>query len=108
FRTAGEQILVSSGGGAQARWRRDGRELFYLDLAGRLMAVSVTHGAGGRLELGTPPALFAAPPDNGVAHQGARHHYLVSPDGQRFLVDTVVTPSTVEPITLILNWAAGP
>jgi hypothetical protein len=35
----GERIHVSTGGGVQARWRADGRELFYLTLDGTLMAV---------------------------------------------------------------------
>ena len=35
--------------------------------------------------------------------QGARQ-YVVSPDGQRFLINTLTKEATTSPITLILNW----
>jgi hypothetical protein len=56
------------------------------------MAVPVVPGAAGP-EAGTPSALFTLPPTSG---------YEPSPDGQRFLVTSVV--SEASPITIILNW----
>ena len=47
---------VSTGGGSQPRWRRDGKELFYLALDGKLMVVEVN--AGERFRAGVPKALF--------------------------------------------------
>ena len=44
-------------GASFARWRTDGKELFYRSLDGRLMAVSVATVAEG-LEFGTPVALM--------------------------------------------------
>ena len=35
---------VSTGGGEQPRWRRDGKELFYLSSDGKMMAAPVTTG----------------------------------------------------------------
>ena len=94
---------MSTNGGVQVRWRHDGKELFYVALDGRLMAVPIQLAADGRTaEAGTPAALFLT----GVfALQGLniRQQYMPSPDGQRFLVDSVIE-SAQSPITLILNW----
>ena len=80
------------GGGALPRWRRDGRELFYIGTGNRLMAASIVRNTVG-LEAITPVALFNL---QGVSR------YEPSSDGQRFLVDTPV--ATASPITIILNW----
>jgi hypothetical protein len=90
------------------RWRRDGKELFYVALDGRLMAVAISLSANGQApEVGTPVALFA-PPLGGAVQQGdSRHQYAVASDGQRFLVATVTEEAT-SPITVILNWKARP
>src|SRR5262245_3984313 len=57
FPGGGSKWQVSTGGGAQPRWRRDGKELFFLGLDGKLMAVEVKT-ADGRFETGPPRALF--------------------------------------------------
>jgi Tol biopolymer transport system component len=103
FPGPGASIRVSTSGGAQARWRPDGKELFYIGLDGRLMAVSLTIAASGDVEPGVPVPLFAT--HIGGAVQGSlRQNYMVSPDGQRFLMNTVVSEGPASPITLILNW----
>ena len=56
---SGERRRVSSAGGDHPRWRGDGRELYYLDGEGRLIAVPVTVGASG-IEVGSPRVLFSA------------------------------------------------
>ena len=53
------QWMVSTAGGGQPRWRRDGKELFYLSLERKLMSVEI--GAGATFQAGTPKPLFAAP-----------------------------------------------
>ena len=90
---------MSVGGGRQVRWRRDGRELFYIAPNAMLMSVPVTGGAlpGG---LGSPVPLFKtrlAP-----VRTISRQQYVVSGDGQRFLM--VAREGEPQPITLILNW----
>src|SRR5437762_1356276 len=96
---------VSTGGGVSPRWRRDGRELFYLTAVsalpfgetgtdGRLMAVDVT-ATTGRLQAGIPKPLFS------VRARGSQ--YDVAADGQRFLVNTGGGPGAL-PITVSLNW----
>ena len=58
------------------------------------------------VEPGAPVPLFAT--HVGGAVQGPnRWQYMVSPDGQRFLMNTV-TEEAPSPITVILNWKAKP
>ena len=52
----GAKIQISTAGGRQPRWRRDGKDLFYISPAGQLMAVPVT--AGKSLERGAPSELL--------------------------------------------------
>jgi serine/threonine protein kinase len=94
---------VSSGGGEQARWRGDGKELFYLSPDGKLMAAPVTEGAN--FDAGAPIALFRASPREAAA-TSEQAFYDVSRDGQRFLINTEARQTAVEPMTLILNWTA--
>ena len=94
---------VSSGGGEQARWRGDGKELFYLSSDDKLMAAPVTEGTN--FDAGVPVALFQASPREAAA-TSEQAFYDVSRDGQRFLINTEARQSAVEPMTLILNWDA--
>ena len=79
------------------RWQ----ELFYLTLTGQLMAVPIAvRSEGGALRPGAAVPLFRA--RVGAVQGISLHNYIVAPDGQRFLLDTVIEqPST--PISLILN-----
>jgi Tol biopolymer transport system component len=77
---------ISSGGGMDARWRADGRELFYLRSDRQLMAVPV--GGGTLFRAGTGQPLFDARIQ--PAWGDARNHYDVSRDGSRFLIMTPV------------------
>ncbi len=105
FQGPGRTLQISDSGGAQVRWRRDAKELFYIALDGKLMAVPLrVASAGTGLEAGTPRALFAMQV-GGPLQTNSRQQYVVSPDGQRFLVNTLTEDAT-SPITLILNWAA--
>jgi hypothetical protein len=95
-------MTISTSGGVQARWRADGRELFYIALDGQLMSVPMNVGADGHsLRAGAPVALFAA--KVGPLHGVALHSYIVSPDGRRFLLERVIEEAAA-PISIILNW----
>jgi Tol biopolymer transport system component len=105
FPGPGRQIPVSLGGGVQVRWNPNGKELFYIGLDGQLMAVSIRFSPDGKTvdDVGKPQPLFRT--QMGPVIQGAdRQQYVVSDDGQRFLMSTVVERA---PITLILNWKPG-
>ena len=103
FPGPGGKIQVSTGGGAQVRWRKDGRELFYIALDGKLMAVPIRRAGSGSIEAGAPVALFAT--RVGGAIRGTYlQQYVVSPNGDRFLMNTVTNEASVAPVTVILNW----
>ena len=95
---------VSRDGGAMARWRADGRELFYVALDGRLMAVPMDLGRGEAAAQG-PVALFATR-IGGAFQANSRQQYMVSLDGERFLMNTLAE-ETPAPITVVLNWKGG-
>jgi dipeptidyl aminopeptidase/acylaminoacyl peptidase len=95
FPGSGGRSQVSTDGGTNAQWRRDGRELFYLGLDNRLMAVRVTVNRSS-VEAGTPVALFSMPPGS---------QYAAAPDGERFLVNMITADPS--PVTILLNWTAG-
>jgi hypothetical protein len=90
---------VSTRGGAQPRWRRDGKELFYLAPDGKLMAVDVTASAA-VFATGRPRELFTT----GITTFNRRNQYVVTRDGQRFLVNVSAEDRNSAPITVVLNW----
>jgi eukaryotic-like serine/threonine-protein kinase len=99
FPGPGGKWQVSTAGGLQPRWRRDGQELFYQTLGGRLMAVPVKAGAS--FEKGSPRELFGA-----NARRTNIAQYDVFPDGKTFIVNSVVAGKASLPLTLVQNWAA--
>lgn len=102
FPGPGGQWQISTAGGVQARWRHDGRELYYIAPDGKLMAVSITvkgSGAAATIEPGAPQPLF---PSHISGYSIARQQYAVARDG-RFLIN-VTTDDAGSPITLLLNW----
>jgi len=103
FPNGGRAVPVSASGGAQVRWRRDGKELFYIALDGRLTAVPIQVNSSGQIEPGAPMPLF--PTRLGGAVQALeRQQYVVALDGQRFLMSTVPDNISPSPITVVLNW----
>jgi serine/threonine protein kinase len=107
FPGPGEKFQITTDGGAQPRFRADGRELFFIGLDGKLMAVSIGLKEGRDTpDLGTPVALFQTRIWGGpiLAPGPVRHQYAVAPDGQRFLINVVTEEAVSSPISLILNW----
>ena len=100
FPGPGGQWQISTAGGSTARWRHDGRELYYVSLDGKLMAVPIA-AKGATLEPGTPMELFRIRSELGGGV--VRGQYAVAPDG-RFLVNVTTGDNTSFPITLLLNW----
>ncbi len=90
---------VSVQGGYAPRWSPDGREVYYVDLAGTLMAVPAA-ASGGTFVPGAPKTLFA--PGLLGSSEFSRQQYDVAPDG-RFLM-RVETASAQRPITLLIDW----
>ena len=97
FPGPGARWQISTEGGAQPRWRRDGKELFYLSSDLRLMSVEI-QASSATLEPGVPKVLFEPHP--------LPTFYDAAADGQRFLmVSSGVEQSP--PITLLQNWSAA-
>jgi Tol biopolymer transport system component len=88
---------VSEGGGDEPRWRRDGKELYYLS-GSTLMAVDVSTD-GVSFDAGVPKPLFEVR----LPLEVRRNRFVVTRDGQRFLVNTALE-ETIEPIQVLVNW----
>jgi Tol biopolymer transport system component len=99
--TPAGQWQVSTSGGMFAKWRPDGREVFYNSPNGEMMAVSVSVAAG-TPEFGSPTMLFRPRIYGNGADNVLGRQYDVSADG-RFLINTV-PDEVASPITLIQHW----
>jgi eukaryotic-like serine/threonine-protein kinase len=97
-----ERIQITSGGASQPRWRRDGRELFYLDQDSRIIALAIKSEP--KFEAGKPQPLFQVRGARGL--EDMLYGYDVTPDGQRFLFNLALE-GTISPITVIVNWDAA-
>jgi Tol biopolymer transport system component len=92
---------VSTSGGQQPRWRRDGKEIFFRNLASNaLMSAEVSGDATG-FRVGLVRSLFPA-----LLRPNRGSGYDVSPDGQRFIVN-VIPHESGAPITVNTNWRAA-
>jgi Tol biopolymer transport system component len=102
--------LVSTAGGSQPSWRRDGKELFYVATDAHMMAIPIGVGSDGQLQADAPVALFAVRLASGANVFGpggaARSQYAVASDG-RFLMNVALDETSPPPIALVLNWYAG-
>ena len=95
FPGPGGKQQVSAAGGTEQRWRREGKELFYVTPDRRMMAaeVGVKDGA---FEVGKVDALFGPVSGN----------YDVGADGRRFLV-LLTEEGETRQLTIVQNWIAG-
>ncbi len=97
--SAARKAIVSNGGGFDARWSRDGREIVYVSSDLRMMSVPLRTTP--TVDLGTPATLFAI----------ASRHWIsfdVAPDGNRFLVIVPEVVANDQPLTAILNMPKAP
>jgi Tol biopolymer transport system component len=99
FPGGGGKSQISTEGGAEPVWARNGRELFYRN-RDKMMKVDIT----------TQPAFRAARPE--LLFEGQYWttgltpiHYDVSPDGQRFLmIKPGAQEASATQINVVLNW----
>jgi eukaryotic-like serine/threonine-protein kinase len=103
FPAVNSKWQVSRGSGEEPRWRRDGKELFYLSAEGRMMAVSVKTSPN--FESGTPLALFQAHLRQSISANDLVS-YDVSADGLRFLINAKVDEPNAASLAVVLNWAS--
>ena len=101
----GGKWQISTDGGSQALWSRDGNELFFVAAAGGLMSVRVERG--GSLKIGTPTRVLDGSYVWTVPGFSGRL-YDVTPDGRRFILlkDAGLSRQTnlPESITVVQNW----
>ena len=91
------KVRVSTGGASQARWSRDGRELYDLS-DGKLFIVPVRSIAP--LDLGVPTAMFTIDGRGWIDDEP-------SADGKRFLVVVPEMWSGEQPLTVVMNWTSA-
>jgi len=94
---------VSVDGGRWPRWRRDGKELYFVSSRNVLTAVDIRE-KGDSLEVGHPVSLFPFHPSLRTYRQGMID-YDTRSDGKRFLLNAVADENT-RPLTLLVNWTA--
>jgi eukaryotic-like serine/threonine-protein kinase len=96
---AGNRVRISTSGGVLPRWRRDGRELFYLSPDLQLMAATLEQ-KGTRMEVGSVTPLFSLNP------KPVGWVFDVMPDGQKFVVNSLGDEGR-RPLTLVTNWRSA-
>jgi Tol biopolymer transport system component len=88
--------LISTDGGTELVWSRDGRELFYRN-GDQMMAVEITTTPGFRA--GKPRVLF-----DGYVRVSGRPNYDVAADGRFLMVQAVEPQSAPSQLNVVLNW----
>jgi Tol biopolymer transport system component len=99
YTVRGRKWTVSSNGGAEPRWSRDGSELFYR-MGNQMLAVDVELGES--FSASRPHVLFDGHFDSGVA---GNPNYDVSSDGERFLMIRRSEEAIPNTINVVLNWS---
>lgn len=102
FPKPGRANLISTNGGVEPVWSKDGRELFYRN-GDALIVVAL--GRGSELAPAVPRTLFRGRYEMSL-WGGESANYDVSPDGQRFLMIRRKTPPTAQVVQVVLNWPA--
>jgi serine/threonine-protein kinase len=90
---------ISTSGGDSTQWAPNGRELFYVEPSGAMMAVRVETNER-TFSNGAPTKLFDAPAARGAG-------FSVHPDGQRFLLvkEAAADPNAPPPqIVVVVGW----
>jgi len=98
FPGPGGKWQVSAGSGCNPRWRRDGKELFYVSSDNKMIAADV-RANGSSFEVGALHTLFETRPSSSLAR------YDVTADGQRFVFSNELGQPNAA-ITLVENWDA--
>jgi Tol biopolymer transport system component len=109
FPPSGGKWQISTSGGVQPRWGRDGRELYFHSASNEATAVDITTTREGIFTAGVPRKLFGAILVNRFTD---RSSWDVTPNGDRFLVTSTTGQAAqaagqVAPITVVVNWLAG-
>jgi Tol biopolymer transport system component len=96
----GGKWQISSNGGSEPQWGPGGDELYYLGPDLKMMRVKVETGE--TFDAGIPESLFPV----SLRPITLRNRFVVSPDGERFLLLSSLREDTTPPTTVVLNWTA--
>jgi Tol biopolymer transport system component len=99
FAGTGGKWQISTSGGTEPQWSRDGRALYYIAPDLKMMRVSVQTGEA--FEAGIPEPIFAV----SLRPITTSNRYLLAPDGNFLLLSSLREKST-PPTTIVLNWIA--
>jgi Tol biopolymer transport system component len=91
----GSATRISRDGGTRPRWRRDGREIFYVSRDNEMIATPIRLTS--EAEIGAPQRLFRLDP-------AGWQDYDVTGDGERFLAVVNVPAPDADAITVTVNW----
>jgi serine/threonine-protein kinase len=98
FPGGGERYVISSSGGSEPVWARNGRELFFRS-GDRFMVVDI--GSGPAFTASRPRLMFTIRTQTSPG----RTSYDVSPDGQTFVMtDAGEEERAAQQVTLLQNW----
>jgi Tol biopolymer transport system component len=95
FPEPADRIRVSVSGGERPRWKRDGREIYFVSADNEMIATPVRLAAG--VEIGAARTLFRIDP-------AGWSDYDVTPDGERFLAVANVPVQDADAIAVTANW----
>ncbi len=98
FPPSGGKWQISNNGGTEPFWRRDGKEIYFIE-GSEFKAVEVKP-AGSSFEAGIPKSLFPVRADS----VNRRNRYVATPDGQRFLFVTTPRGLDTTPFIVVQNW----
>ena len=95
----GPRWQVSGRNGREPQWRADGQELFFHGHERQLEAAPIDLSV-------TPPRIGAPQPLFELKFRGwdTRYHFVPSPDGQWFILNSPVDGSHPVPVTVVMNW----
>jgi len=93
------KTLISTGGGTEPRWSKNGKELFYVTPERILMSVPIEFQPNFEADLPKPLMTI-------LRHSNV-NNYAVSGDGRRFLVENLTENNTIIPINILVNWQAS-
>lgn len=100
FRGGQGKWQVSTNGGFQPQWSRDGKELYYFNQATRSVFSVPVKEIGGGLQFGAAQALASNATSNQLGF------YDVTPDGKKILLN-LVSQQVSQSVTVLTNFSAG-
>jgi serine/threonine protein kinase len=106
FNRAGAPVRVSVNGGSEARWHPNGRAIFYIGPDSRMMQAAIRPStAGDTVDVDPPRELFVTSiVGGGTRPLNFKFGYAVASDGERLLINEVLSLGETTPIIVTLNW----